>query len=98
MLGLCFFAQAFASCYKQRLLSSHGVQASHCSGFSCCRAQNLEHRLSHHGAWTWLPCSMWDLPGPGIKPMSCALAGGFLTTGTPGKSLLSDFKTSIWRL
>ena len=30
---------------------------------------------------------MWDLPGPEIKPMSPALAGGFLTTAPPGKSL-----------
>ena len=29
---------------------------------------------------------MWDLPGPGLKPMSPALAGGFLTTAPPGKS------------
>ena len=29
---------------------------------------------------------MWDLPGPGIKPVSPALAGGFLTTVPPGKS------------
>ena len=28
---------------------------------------------------------MWDLPGPGIKPMSPALAGGFFTTEPPGK-------------
>ena len=28
---------------------------------------------------------MWDLPGPGLKPMSPALAGGFLTTEPPGK-------------
>ena len=28
---------------------------------------------------------MWDLPGPGIKPMSSALAGGFLTIAPPGK-------------
>ena len=28
---------------------------------------------------------MWDLPGPGLKPMSPALAGGFLTTAPPGK-------------
>ena len=26
------------------------------------------------------------VPRPGIKPMSPALAGGFLTTGPPGKS------------
>ena len=29
---------------------------------------------------------MWDLPGPGTEPMPPALAGGFLTTGPPGKS------------
>ena len=32
---------------------------------------------------------MWDLPGPGLEPVSPALAGGFLTTAPPGKSLLS---------
>ena len=31
--------------------------------------------------------SMWDLPGPGLKPVSPALADGFLTTAPPGKSL-----------
>ena len=35
---------------------------------------------------TQLPRSMWNLPGPGIKPMSPALAGRFLTSGPPGKS------------
>ena len=29
---------------------------------------------------------MWDRPGPGLEPMSPALAGGFLTTAPPGKS------------
>ena len=28
---------------------------------------------------------MWDLPAPGIEPLSPALAGGFFTTGPPGK-------------
>ena len=28
---------------------------------------------------------MWDLAGPGLKPMSPALAGRFLTTVPPGK-------------
>ena len=31
---------------------------------------------------------MWDLPGPGLEPVSPALAGRFLTTAPPGKSLL----------
>ena len=30
---------------------------------------------------------MWDLPRPGIEPVSPALAGGFLTTSPPGKPL-----------
>ena len=29
---------------------------------------------------------MWNLSGPGIKRLSPALAGEFLTTGLPGKS------------
>jgi len=32
---------------------------------------------------------MWDLPGPGIKLISPALAGRFLTTGPPGKPLIT---------
>ena len=30
---------------------------------------------------------MWDLPGPGLEPVSPALAGRFLTTASPGKPL-----------
>ena len=40
------------------------------------------------------PClpGMWDLsPWPGIKTMSTALEGGFLTTGPSGKSLLMHY-------
>ena len=29
---------------------------------------------------------MWDLPGPGLEPVSPTLADGFLTTVPPGKS------------
>ena len=29
---------------------------------------------------------MWDLPEPGIEPVSPALAGRFLSIGPPGKS------------
>ena len=77
-----------------------GVRASHCSGFSCCRARALgmrasvvvahglsgcgsralERRLSSCGAQAYLLRGMWDLPGPGLEPVSPALSGGFLTT------------------
>ena len=35
---------------------------------------------------------MWDLPGPGLEPVSPALAGRFLITVPPGKSLIIHFK------
>ena len=40
--------------------------------------------------------ALWNLPGPGIKLVSPALQGGFLTTGPPGKkpSLLL-FRTPV---
>ena len=31
---------------------------------------------------------MWDLPGPGIEPISSPLAGRLSTTASPGKPLL----------
>ena len=39
---------------------------------------------------------MWDLPGPGIEPVSPALAGGFLTTVPPGKSLDAIIKGIVF--
>ena len=36
---------------------------------------------------------MWDLPGPGLEPMSPALAGGLPTTAPPGKPHEGRFYT-----
>ena len=38
---------------------------------------------------------MWDLPGPGLEPVSPALAGGFLTSAPPGKSLQFCFNEAL---
>ena len=38
---------------------------------------------------------MWDLPEPGLEPLSPELAGGFLSTVPPGKSLEGDFKQHL---
>ena len=54
---------------------------------SSCGSQTLEHRLTTWGAETSLLHSMWALPGPGIEPVSPALAGRFFTTEPPGKPL-----------
>ena len=75
-----------------------GAWASHCgafslrstgsrhAGFSSCGLRALECRLSSCGARALLLCSMWDLPGPGLEPVSPALAGGFLTAAPPEKT------------
>ena len=41
---------------------------------------------------------MWDLPRPGLEPMSPALAGRFLTTVPPGKPrafIISDLDNRL---
>ena len=77
-------------------ISSCGAQASHCDVFSCCGARALQTAgFSSCGAWAYLPCSMWNLSGPGIELMSTALAGRFLTTRTLGKSR-PPYVNRIW--
>ena len=72
------------SCCRARAL---GARASVvvARGLSSCGLWALERRLSSCGARAQLLRGMWDLPGPGLEPMSPALAGGFLTTAPPGK-------------
>ena len=75
-------AQAFSRWGEHGLLSTCGVRASYCGGFFCCRAWDLEHRLS---SCVRLSCSsMWGLPGLEMELVSLALQGGFLTTGLQG--------------
>ena len=57
-------------------------------GLSSCGSRALERRLSSCGARASLLRGMWDLPGPGLEPVSPALAGGLLTTAPPGKPLV----------
>jgi len=73
------------------LLQSTG---SRCTGFSSCdtRLSSCSLRapkrgLSSCGVQALLLLGMWNLPGPGIDPVSPALGGGFLPTVPPGKSL-----------
>ena len=64
-----------------------GAQASVvvARGLRSCGSGALECRLSSCGTRAYLLRSMWDLPGPGLEPMSPALAGVFLTTAPPGE-------------
>ena len=65
--------------------------ASRCMGFGSFGSQALEHRFNSFGSRAHLLCSIWDLPGPGIEPMSPALAGGFLTHEPPGNSPMAGW-------
>ena len=60
----------------------HGVATSRARRSDCTTAA----RVVAHGL-SCCPARGVLLPGPGIKPTSSALEGGFLTTGPPGKSL-----------
>ena len=77
--SLCGF-----SCCGARAL---GTRASVvvAGGLSSCGLWALEHRLSSCGTQALLLRGMWDLPRPGLEPVSPALAGRFLTTEPPGK-------------
>ena len=61
-------------------------------GLSSCGSRALERRLSSCGTRAQLLRGMWDLPGPGLEPVSPALAGGFLTIAPPGKSKSVTFR------
>ena len=56
-----------------------------CDPMDCSPQGSLSMGFSRQEYWSGLPFpSPGDLPNPGIKPASPALAGGFLTTEPPG--------------
>ena len=68
--------------------ASVGHSSLRCAGLSLWRP--AEHRLqtrrlSNCGSRAQLLRGMWDLPRPGLEPVSLALAGRFSTTAPPGK-------------
>ena len=71
------------------------VSAAAPGGPRSCGSQSGEHGLNSCGARTSLLCSMWNLPEPGIKPTSPALAGGFYTTEPLGKPSGDFFKGTV---
>ena len=72
---------------QQRDSAIHLYVPPNSGGSCCCRGWALGVWASvavAHGVKLF--CTMWDLPEPGIKPVSLALASRFLPTGLPGKS------------
>ena len=85
MLGLCFCARAFSSCGERGplFIAVRGPPTIAASPVVEHRLQTR--RLSSCGSRAQLLRGMWDLPRPGLEPVSHALAGGFSTTAPPGK-------------
>ena len=94
VLGLCFCARAFSSCSKwgPLFMVVHGPLTIAASPVAEHRLQTRG--LSNCGSRAQLLCGMWDLPRPGLKPMSPALAGRLSTTAPPGKPLRTAFAAS----
>ena len=91
VLGLRFYARAFSSCGKWGPLF-----IAVCRPLTITAPPAAEHRLqtrrlSNCGSRAQLLRGMWDLPRPGLEPVSPALAGGLSTTAPPGKPQLFFF-------
>ena len=83
----------FSCCGAQALSAWASVVVAR--GLSSCGLRALERRLSSYGAQAYLLCGMWDLPGPGLEPVSPALAGGLPTTAPPGKPEFTLFRRVV---
>ena len=101
LLGLRFCARAFSSCGKRGpLFAVRGPLTIAASLVAEHRLQMW--RLSNCGSRVQLLHGMWDLPRPGLEPMSPALAGRSSTTAPPGKPhsghLINQFYLSCYIL
>ena len=85
VLGLLFRARAFSSCDERGplFIAARGPLTIMASLVAEHRLQTR--RLSNCGSRAQLLHGMWDLPRPGLKPVSPALAGRLSTTAPPGK-------------
>ena len=98
VLGLRFCARAFSSCGERGplFITVHGPLTVAASLVVEHRLQSR--RLSSCGARAQLLRGMWDLPRPGLEPVSPALAGGFSTAVPPGKPPIVDYSQRIFLL
>ena len=91
-LGLRFCARAFSNCSERGPLFI-AVRGPLTIAASLVAEHRLQtRRLSGCGSRAQLLRSMWDLPRPGLEPVSPALAGRFSTTAPPGKPPSITFK------
>ena len=86
VFGLRFCARAFSSCGERGPLFI-AVRGPLTIAASLVAEHRLQtRRLSSCGSRAQLLRGMWDLPRPGLEPVSPALAGRLSTTAPPGKT------------
>ena len=85
VLGLRFCVRAFSSCGKQGPLFIAVRRPLTIAASPVAEHRLQTRRLTSCGSRAQLLHGMWDLPRPGLEPVSPALAGGFSTTAPPGK-------------
>ena len=73
---VCGLLTVAARLVAERVLWAHGLQWLQCVGSSTGSVVR--------GTWVSCSTSCGNLPGPGMEPVSPALAGGFFTTEPPG--------------
>ena len=85
VLGLRPCARAFSSCGKWGPLFIAVCGPLTIAGSPVAEHRLQTRRLSNCGSRAQPLHGMWDLPRPGLEPVSPALAGSFSTTAPPGK-------------
>ena len=84
-VGSSFLCEGILQLRRAGATLHRGARASHYRGLSCCGARLQTRRLSSCGSWAQLLRGMWDLPRPGLEPMSPTLAGRLSSTAPAGK-------------
>ena len=85
----------FTATWRSPVVESEGYSSFAVCGLLIAVASPAVHRLNSCGAQSWSLRGMWDLFRSGIKPMSPALASGFLTSEPPGKPYKFCFKRRV---
>ena len=88
MLGLHLCARALSSCGEWGPLFITVSEPLTVAASLVAEHRLQMHRLSSCGSRAQMLRGMWDLPRPGLEPVSPAPAGRFSTTAPPGKPSL----------
>ena len=96
IIMVCKILTAVASLVAEHRLWVHGLRQMQLMGSVVVAQRARARRLSSRSAWAPLLHGIWNLPRPGIEPMSPALVGRFLATVPPREVLkYTDFKVIL---